>query len=105
MECRAFHKSIMRLTYIFCFLFLYNIPSEAQTVYFSKQYSMFPDLPSQGFRVTTMPDGYAFTTLEGGSTTPKGGILVILMHWFNGGLVEVQNFTDILIQKQLFLSL
>jgi hypothetical protein len=56
---------------------LYNIPSEAQTVYFSKQYSMFPDLPSQGFRVTTMPDGYAFTTLEGGSTTPKGGILVI----------------------------
>lgn len=66
----------MRLTYIFCFL-LYNIPSEAQTVYFSKQYSMFPDLPSVGFRVTTMPDGYAFTTFEGSTASPQGGVLVI----------------------------
>jgi len=50
---------------------------EAQSVYFSKQYSMFPDLPSVGFKVITMPDGYAFATLEGASNNPKGSVLVI----------------------------
>jgi len=38
---------------------------------------MFPDLPSVGFKVITMPDGYAFTTLEGASNNREGSVLVI----------------------------
>ena len=59
-----------------CLLFM-SASSFGQTVYFSKQYSMFPDLPSVGSKVITMPDGYAFTTLEGASNNPKGSVLVI----------------------------
>lgn len=44
----------------------------AQAVYFSKQFSIFPNLPSVGIRITTMPEGYAFTSLEGYYLDPKG---------------------------------
>lgn len=44
----------------------------AQAIHFSKQFSFFPNLPSAGTKVTTMPDGYAFTSLEGYYFDPKG---------------------------------
>jgi hypothetical protein len=68
---------IMRTTLLLSYLLSTVCSLCGQTVYFSKQYSMFPDLPSVGGRVIAMPDGYAFTTLEGASNNRKGSVLVI----------------------------
>ena len=51
---------------------------------------MFPHLPSVGVRLTTMPDGYAFTTLEGASNNPQGSVLVITDK--QGNIVHTKQF-------------
>jgi hypothetical protein len=81
---------IMRIILFIAYLLACSVSCIGQTVYFSKKYIMFPDLHSVGFKVITMPDGYAFTTFEGASTQPKGSARVITDK--QGNIIHVKQF-------------
>ena len=80
----------MNKIFTFYLFFIWAYSLHAQSIYFSKQYTMFPDLPSVGFKVITMPDGYAFTTLEGSNSNPQGGVMVITDK--NGEIIHTKQF-------------